>query len=143
MQRREVLHLRPNPTPILQDKRFLLRSVSLSVLGSRKPWFDSVPERSKAKDPAPLKILAAPLQDDFRVVDEESTQEHYSIERESTKGSGASSGDQGRDTRKPAFSFILGRSAHAARARVRGHDPQRPGVRKRAGGEGRSTPLLR
>jgi hypothetical protein len=32
------------------------KEVSISVLGSRKPWFESVPERSKAKDPAPLKI---------------------------------------------------------------------------------------
>src|SRR5882757_4454964 len=30
--------------------------VNLSVLGSQNPWFESVPERSNAKDPAPLKI---------------------------------------------------------------------------------------
>jgi hypothetical protein len=32
------------------------KEVNLSVLGSRKRWLESVPERSKAKDPAPLKI---------------------------------------------------------------------------------------
>ena len=34
------------------------KEVRLSVLGSRGAWFESVPERSKAKDPAPLKIKA-------------------------------------------------------------------------------------
>src|ERR1700738_5123732 len=29
---------------------------NLSVLGSENPWFESVPERSNAKDPAPLKV---------------------------------------------------------------------------------------
>jgi hypothetical protein len=33
------------------------------VLGSRKPWFESVPERSKAKDPAPLKIKEVWVED--------------------------------------------------------------------------------
>ena len=47
-----------------------------------------------------------------------------------------------RDTRKPAFSLVLGSLAHDRRLRSNSHDPQRPGVRKRAGGEGRSTPLL-
>jgi len=32
------------------------KEVHLSVLGSQNPWFESVPERSNAKDPAPLKI---------------------------------------------------------------------------------------
>jgi hypothetical protein len=32
------------------------KEVSMSVLGSRARWFESVPERSKAKEPAPLKI---------------------------------------------------------------------------------------
>ena len=32
------------------------KEVNLSVLGSRKRWLESVPERSNAKDPAPLKI---------------------------------------------------------------------------------------
>src|SRR5271163_2303712 len=32
------------------------KEVNLSVLGSQNPWFESVPERRKAKDPAPLKI---------------------------------------------------------------------------------------
>jgi Transposase DDE domain len=32
------------------------KEVSISVLGSRARWFESVPERSKAKDPAPLKV---------------------------------------------------------------------------------------
>jgi Transposase DDE domain len=32
------------------------KEVNLSVLGSQNPWFESVPERSNAKDPAPLKI---------------------------------------------------------------------------------------
>jgi transposase len=32
------------------------KEVNLSVLGSRKQWLESVPERRKAKDPAPLKI---------------------------------------------------------------------------------------
>jgi hypothetical protein len=34
------------------------KEVRLSVLGSRRAWFESVPERIKAKDPAPLKIKA-------------------------------------------------------------------------------------
>jgi hypothetical protein len=53
-----------------------------------------------------------------------------------------SSGDQAPDTRKPAFSLVLGSLAHDRRLRSDPYDPQRPGVRKRAGGEGRSTPLL-
>jgi len=32
------------------------KEVNTSVLGSRARWFESVPERSKAKDPAPLKV---------------------------------------------------------------------------------------
>jgi hypothetical protein len=32
------------------------KEVNLSVLGSENPWSESVPERSNAKDPAPLKI---------------------------------------------------------------------------------------
>lgn len=32
------------------------KEVSLSVLGSRGRWFESVPERTNAKDPAPLKL---------------------------------------------------------------------------------------
>jgi hypothetical protein len=32
------------------------KEVNLSVLGSKNPWFESVPERRNAKDPAPLKI---------------------------------------------------------------------------------------
>jgi transposase len=32
------------------------KEVSTSVLGSRARWFESVPERSHAKDPAPLKV---------------------------------------------------------------------------------------
>ena len=53
-----------------------------------------------------------------------------------------SSGDQAPDTRKPAFSLVLGSLAHDRRLRSDPYDPQRPGVRKRAGGEGRSTPSL-
>ena len=53
-----------------------------------------------------------------------------------------SSGDQAPDTRKPAFSLVLGSLAHDRRLRSDPYDPQRPGVRKRTGGEGRSTPLL-
>src|SRR6202047_3703127 len=53
-----------------------------------------------------------------------------------------SSGDQAPDTRKPAFSLVLGSLAHDRRLRSDPYDPQRPGVRKRGGGEGRSTPLL-
>ena len=53
-----------------------------------------------------------------------------------------SSGDQAPDTRKPAFSLVLGSLAHDRRLRSDSYDPQRPGVRKRAGCEGRSTPLL-
>ena len=34
------------------------KEVRLSVLGSRRAWFESVPERIKAKDLAPLKIKA-------------------------------------------------------------------------------------
>jgi hypothetical protein len=32
------------------------KEISLSVLGSRARWFESIPERSNAKDPAPLKV---------------------------------------------------------------------------------------
>jgi hypothetical protein len=32
------------------------KEVNISVLGSRARWFESVPERSNAKDPAPLKV---------------------------------------------------------------------------------------
>ena len=32
------------------------KEVNTSVLGSRARWFESVPERSHAKDPAPLKV---------------------------------------------------------------------------------------
>src|SRR5262249_2955478 len=32
------------------------KEVSLTVLGSRARWFESVPERTNAKDPAPLKV---------------------------------------------------------------------------------------
>jgi hypothetical protein len=44
------------------------KEVSMSVLGSRKPWFESVPERSKAKDPAPLKIKEVWVEDRRYVV---------------------------------------------------------------------------
>src|SRR5580700_2882013 len=53
-----------------------------------------------------------------------------------------SSGDQGPDTRKPAFSLVPGSLAHDRRLRSDPYDPQRLGVRKRAGGQGRSTPLF-
>jgi hypothetical protein len=32
------------------------KEVNTSVLGSRARWFESVPERTNAKDPAPLKV---------------------------------------------------------------------------------------
>src|SRR5271166_5128173 len=32
------------------------KEVSISVLGSRARWFESVPERNNAKDPSPLKV---------------------------------------------------------------------------------------
>src|SRR5271166_2311825 len=51
-----------------------------------------------------------------------------------------SSGDQTPDTRKPAFSLVLGSLAHDRRLRSDPYDPQRPDVRKSAGGG--STPLL-
>ena len=41
----------PGLTPELREQE-----VSISVLGSRARWFESVPERSHAKDPAPLKV---------------------------------------------------------------------------------------
>jgi IS6 family transposase len=40
------------------------------------------------------------------------------------------------------FPYVLGSLAHDRRLRSDPYDPQRPGVRKRADGEGRSTPLL-
>ena len=40
------------------------------------------------------------------------------------------------------FRSFLGSLAHDRRLRSDPYDPQRPGVRKRAGGEGRATPLL-
>jgi hypothetical protein len=39
------------------------KEVSLSVLGSRARWFQSVPERSKVKDPAPLKVKEVLVED--------------------------------------------------------------------------------
>jgi len=33
------------------------KEVNTSVLGSRADWFESVPERGNAKDPAPLKPI--------------------------------------------------------------------------------------
>jgi transposase len=44
------------------------KEVSLTVLGSRARWFESVPERSKAKDPAPLKIKEVRVEDRRYVV---------------------------------------------------------------------------
>jgi hypothetical protein len=44
------------------------KEVSLSVLGSRRAWFESVPDRSKAKDPAPLKIKEVWVEDRRYVV---------------------------------------------------------------------------
>jgi Transposase DDE domain len=44
------------------------KEVSLSVLGSRARWFESVPERSNAKDPAPLKIKEVRVEDRRYVV---------------------------------------------------------------------------
>jgi DDE family transposase len=44
------------------------KEVSISVLGSRVRWFESVPERSKAKDPAPLKIKEVWVEDRRYVV---------------------------------------------------------------------------
>jgi DDE family transposase len=44
------------------------KEVSLSVLGSRRAWFESVPERTKAKDPAPLKIKEVWVEDRRYVV---------------------------------------------------------------------------
>jgi transposase len=44
------------------------KEVSISVLGSRARWFESVPERSKAKDPAPLKIKEVWVEDRRYVV---------------------------------------------------------------------------
>ena len=44
------------------------KEVSLSVLGSRARWFESVPERSKAKDPAPLKVKEVWVEDRRYVV---------------------------------------------------------------------------
>jgi len=44
------------------------KEVSLSVLGSRARWFESVPERSKAKDSAPLKVKEVWVEDRRYVV---------------------------------------------------------------------------
>jgi hypothetical protein len=44
------------------------KEVSLSVLGSRARWFESVPQRSKAKDPAPLKVKEVWVEDRRYVV---------------------------------------------------------------------------
>jgi len=44
------------------------KEVSLSVLGSRRAWFESVPARTKAKDPAPLKIKEVWVEDRRYVV---------------------------------------------------------------------------
>jgi Transposase DDE domain len=44
------------------------KEVSLSVLGSRARWFESVPKRSNAKDPSPLKIKEVWVEDRRYVV---------------------------------------------------------------------------
>jgi Transposase DDE domain len=44
------------------------KEVSISVLGCRARWFESVPERSKAKDPAPLKVKEVWVEDRRYVV---------------------------------------------------------------------------
>jgi transposase len=44
------------------------KEVNTSVLGSRARWFESVPERSKAKDPAPLKVKEVWVEDRRYVV---------------------------------------------------------------------------
>jgi len=44
------------------------KEVSMSVLGSRARWFESVPGRSKAKEPAPLKIKEVWVEDRRYVV---------------------------------------------------------------------------
>lgn len=44
------------------------KEVNLSVLGSRARWFESVPERSKAKDRAPLKVKEVWVEDRRYVV---------------------------------------------------------------------------
>jgi transposase len=44
------------------------KEVSTSVLGSRARWFESVPERSNAKDPSPLKIKEVWVEDRRYVV---------------------------------------------------------------------------
>jgi DDE family transposase len=44
------------------------KEVSVSVLGSRARWFESVPQRSKAKDPAPLKVKEVWIEDRRYVV---------------------------------------------------------------------------
>ena len=44
------------------------KEVNLSVLGSRNPWFESVAERSNAKDPAPLRVKDVWVEDRRYVV---------------------------------------------------------------------------
>src|SRR6516164_6318350 len=44
------------------------KEVSLSVLGSRRAWFESVPARTKAKDPAPPKTNEVWIEDRRYVV---------------------------------------------------------------------------
>ena len=44
------------------------KEVSISVLGSHARWFESVPQRSKAKDPAPLKVKEVWVEDRRYVV---------------------------------------------------------------------------
>jgi hypothetical protein len=44
------------------------KEVSVSVLGSRARWFESGPQRSKAKDPAPLKVKEVWIEDRRYVV---------------------------------------------------------------------------
>jgi len=55
------------------------REVSISVLGSRARWFESVPERSKAKDPAPLKVKEVWVEERRYIVclNEEERRERY------------------------------------------------------------------
>src|SRR6516162_11840386 len=44
------------------------KEVGLSVLGSHARWFESVSQRSKAKDPAPLKVKEVWVEDRRYVV---------------------------------------------------------------------------
>jgi transposase len=67
------------------------KEVNTSVLGSRARWFESVPERTNAKDPAPLKVKEVWVKERRYIV---CLNEEERRKRRAFKRSNCSSGDK-------------------------------------------------